>query len=181
MSGRGRYRTLRVSFFAAMAWGGTGCNGTAPAADADGSGGAIIVEGCLPEETPTLVIGKGDGEEFVPLNEGDPLEFEFGSQAGMEAPTGARTVGVLPSDVDRMLLELLVDGSPIGEVTDFGAGLLCDGEGAQVDAPVLIDVSDHPTVVSVAQLADREAQVTVTLWSDGEVFLSETVTVVITL
>lgn len=177
-----RHPVLQVLAFFAFVPALCGCDGSGPGTDGHGSGGAVIAdEECLPEEEPLLVIGKGAGEDFEPLSDGDPLEFEFGSQAGMEAPTGARTLGILPDEIDSVLLELLVDGSPIGEVTDTGSGLVCDGEGAQLDAPVLIDVTDHPTVASVAQLANREAQVTVTLWSAGEVLLTETVTVIITL
>jgi hypothetical protein len=124
---------------------------------------------CGPEVEAGLILGQGTGSDFVPLQAGDDLPLEFGSQAGMEAPLSVRGIGIDPSLVGSILVELLVEGDPIGDVDETGEDLECDEDGVQVDTPLLIDVTQHPTVVSVAQLASRDAVVTATFESDGSV------------
>lgn len=137
--------------------------------DPGGSGGAVTPgDDCARDGEAALVLGQGAGRSYVPLEAGDRVDLEFGSQAGMEAPLSVRTVGLDPDSVGAIEVELLVDGAPIGRVDEEGEEISCEREWGQIDVPLLVDVVGHPTVVSVAQLNGREAQFVATFEREGD-------------
>lgn len=136
---------------------------------------------CASDQEITIVAGQGVGDDFMPFEGGDAIVPYFGSQIGMEVEISISLTGFDPSDIDALEVLLNVDGAPIGQ-DDFPASdVYCDGnESATIETPVLIDVTDHPTVTSVAQLNGRDAEIEVRIEGpDGP--LEERVQVVIEL
>ncbi len=147
---------------------GTGTGGGATG----GSGGTIPETGpCAPVGDPEVEIGVDSDGSYVQLEPGDAIEPFFGSQAGMQVDLLLHTTG-LGAGTDSTIeldFQILVDDAPIAIYQSEDVVISCaeDGSGGRVVAKARIDVSDHPTVTSVAVLDGRQAVVDITL-RDGD-------------
>lgn len=139
----------------------------------------ILETDCAAGSDPAVRVGEGVGSAFEEFQEGDFLPLEFASQAGMEAYVVVLTEDVDLSTVTEVSLSLLVDGSPIGDSWTDGYALRCDGETGRVETSLPIDVVGHPTVNSVAQLSEREAELMVVVLGQDEELLRTEVEVLL--
>ncbi len=163
-------RFLRRLAYGALVWLSFGCGPAPDDEEPDGTGGQDGEESeCGSDLAIMVAAGTGTGDLFVPLEDGDTLVPYFGSQAGMEVDVSVLLTGLARRDVKSIEVSLNVDGDPIGFDEFSPRDLDCSGGSATIETPVLIDVTDHPTVTSVAQLSGREAQIAVKVSTeDGE-------------
>lgn len=151
--------------------GAAGCGATEEGMPEGGTGGAPGEALCASDQEITIVPGKGVGALFMPYQEGDAIVPYFGSQIGMEVALSVRLTGFRPTDIDSIEVHLNVDGAPIGFDSFSPSELSCDGnEPGTIETPVLIDVTGHPTVRSVAQLSGRDAEIEVQIEGEGGPF-----------
>lgn len=144
------------------------CGSSQTGENVDGTGGNAEPESeCGSDLEVTAVAGTGIGAVFTAFQEGDPLAPYFGSQAGMEVDVSVLLTGYERGNLDSIEVSLDVDGSPIGFDAFSPRDLYCEDDTATIETPILIDVTDHPTVTSVAQLNGREAEIVVTVISNG--------------
>lgn len=157
-----------------------GCGPDKPGTTGGSSGAGVTPEDteCGAAEPLAVQLGEGVGSAFRQFEAGDRLRLDFASQAGLEAAVNVRTLGLAPEAVESIVLKLEVEGSPIGESTTSGASLRCEDLWSQVDTALPIDVTSHPTVASVAQLADVEAELVVEV-HDLDGIVIESVTAVV--
>lgn len=141
-----------------------GCGGTDEGSPEEGAGGSAEPDepSCGADLDVTILAGKGVGDQFVPFENGDMVMPYFGSQIGMEVEISVLLTGFDPAEIDSIEVLLNVESAPIGLDSFSPADISCDsGESATIETPVLIDVTEHPTVASVAQLNGRDAEIEV--------------------
>ena len=155
------FHHLNVGLFWAAATGLVGCS---PGDPAPKDRGACDVQG---DETVAFATGKGSAYHI--LENGDELQLVFGSQAGMEARVVVQTEGLPRYLMEYAKIELLVDDYPLAQMTVLGEDCRCEEDTVKMDAPMLVDVVPHPTVKSVLQLSNREAQLVVRIYGDDGV------------
>jgi hypothetical protein len=128
---------------------------------------------CGADQEESVVAGQGLGAVFSPFEQGDVIVPYFGSQIGMEVDISVLLTGFEPKRIDSIEVNLNVEGAPIGHDSFSPLDLDCDGnESATIETPVLIDVTGHPSIKSVAQLQGREAEIEVLV--DGPNGVAET-------
>lgn len=139
----------------------TGCSdGEVIPEGVGGSGGHTHDQLCFEREGAALTATLGEEvppDGFEPFEQGQVVQLIFGSQAGMGLGAALELSNVDLSSVQRIEVILLVDDSPLGEFSQNEPTLSCSDGRSLVDAMVMIDVTGHPTVTSVAQLDGRPA------------------------
>jgi hypothetical protein len=162
----------------------TSCNGTL-ASDDDGgqgglggdSGGEPPVGPCGVTEGPGLELGEGSGPAFESFHDGDELRLQFSSQSGMEVAFSIRGSSVALAEVVSVEAALMVGEFPVGVASTSGESCRCADDFVSLDTAILIDVSLHPDVRSVAQLVTLDAELVVELRSASGLIVAHSVQV----
>jgi hypothetical protein len=81
------------------------------------------------------------------------------------------------AEVERIEVDLVVDEAPLGFFGRDQPDLSCQDGFSYFEAMVMIDVIDHPTVASVAQLDERPAVVELRVFSASELLIEGASTV----
>ncbi len=130
-----------------------------------------------------LQLGNEHNSEFVEFQKGDELELEFASQSGMEGSLSLRSSGVKQTEIQRITCQIIFDGAPLGETTTNGGRLSCDEDSGllTLHTSIPIEVGDHPTVSSVAQVDGKSAELHVELEGADGLIAEQTVSVTLVL
>lgn len=104
-------------------------------------------------------LGDTPEDPFRALSAGEDVWLRWGSQVGMGLGLTLRLAGLSDLAVSRVEVELLVDGAPLGLDVHEPPAFSCVLSHLSLEAMVMVDVGPHPTVTSVAQLDEREAEV----------------------
>lgn len=121
-------------------------------------------------------------EEFFELDANQDVWLQFGSQLGMGLGLSLRFEAFSEEELERVSVGLILEGEPLGLQVHEPPVLSCETDGAlYLDAMVMIDVGDHPSVTSVAQLDGATATVRYVVTQDDEETFQGTVPVVLNL
>ena len=116
---------------------------------------------CEPEDhdAPGLVIGTGQGGEFSPLEEGEPVTLDVAPQGGYGVSVRAKTSGLNTDDPVEVLLETELEGEESGSFINQGTNLYCqdDGTGLLWGVVVGFDQDVFPTPDALIALDGEEA------------------------
>lgn len=138
---------------------------------------------CDESSSSFLKLGNELNAEFVEFQEGDELELEFASQSGMEGSLSLRSSGFKQTEIQRITCQIIFDGAPLGETTTNGGRLTCDEDSRHLTlhTSIPIEVGDHPTVSSVAQVDGKSAELHVEFEGADGLIAEQTVSVTLVL
>lgn len=122
---------------------------------------------------PQGTLGQRVGDDFTPYGEDEPVRLQYGSQAGMGLGVALQLNDLDLSEVERIEVDLVVEGTPLGTFAEEGPSLTCQDGFSYFEAMVMLDVVAHPTVASVAQLDERPALVELRVFSETDLLIEE--------
>lgn len=127
-----------------------------------------------PEDFPPQgTAGQRVDDAFQPYATGDPVQLQYGSQAGMGLAVVVELNDLDLTEVDRIEVDLLVDDEPLGTFGEDQPRLTCQDGFSYFEAMVMLDVVQHPTVASAAQLDQRPAVVELRVFSETDLLIEE--------
>lgn len=182
---QGFYGAKSYLALAVLGWGLASCSDTGVTpAGGSGSTGHSESTPCFQTEgaaTSILLGPETEPSSFEPYQEGQTVELIYGSQAGMGLGAMVQVTNLDLAEADEIEVVLVVDESPIGRFSQEAPHLECMEGASHLDTMVMIDVTDHPTVTSVAQLDGRSALLDYRAISDGSALAEGRVSVELSL